>query len=83
MPELKIELDLSRLTLGDVEDVMLNEKEMTLREQIDLLDKIVTNEGGARAIPITQIQEVMERVERELADIVNPMSGNGADPESS
>jgi hypothetical protein len=78
-----VTVDISLLTLGDVEDLMLREEDMTLPEQIDLLDKIVTSEGGARAIPITEVNSVMLRVQEEINGIVNPTSDNGADPEKS
>ena len=82
--KLTIDIDISNLTLGDIENVMLkDEKDMTFAEQLDLLDKIVVSEGGARAVPVTEVQNVMNRVQEELAVIVNPMSDNGAEPESS
>lgn len=82
--KLTIDIDISNLTLGDIENVMLKEeKEMSFKEQLDLLDKIVVSEGGARAVPVTEVQNVMNRVQEELAVIVNPTSDNGAEPESS
>lgn len=85
MPELNIDIDFSGLTLGDVEELMSRDgdAEMTFKDQIDLLDKLIVSEGGARAIPITQVQFVMERVMAELDELVNPTSDNGADPENS
>lgn len=82
MPKLNIDIDLSGLTLGDVETLMLREEEMSFQDQLDLLDKIVTSEGGARAIPVTEVSNVMTQVQVELEDVVNPTSDNGAEPES-
>lgn len=84
MPELNIDIDFSGLTLGDVEELMMrgDDEEMSFAEQLNLLDKLIVSEGGARAIPITQVQAVMDLVMKELDEMVNPTSDNGADPES-
>lgn len=80
--KIEITIDVSELTLGDIEAVMAEDYEPTFKEQLDLLDKVVVSDGGSRAIPVVQVQAVIVRVREELEALVNPTTDEVPLPEN-
>jgi hypothetical protein len=65
-------IDVSELTLGDVEKLSAG-GELPLPEQLNILDKIVKSEGGARAIRLRDLSRVMAQVKEEVDRLANPL----------
>jgi hypothetical protein len=66
-------IDVSELTLGDMQDLM-NNSGGDFNGQMGILNRIVVSEGGARAVKIKDLPRVMELVQAEVEKLTNPPS---------
>jgi len=69
-----IRIDISRLTIGDLETLEAASRG-DMAGLVALLDRIV--EGGARHLPLTAMQEILRALNSEIAQIANPGNSGG------
>ena len=67
---MNIQVDISELTLGDME-ILSNQEKYTFTEQLEVLERIVS-EGDVRAIRLLDLPKVAEMIQEQVEEAANP-----------
>ncbi len=72
MASIEIKVDVNAMTLGDLEIIdKAQRKEANLTELLDLLDRVVV--GGARHLPLTALDAIVEKLQEQIGSVTNPL----------
>lgn len=61
----EIVVNLENVTFGEIEKLMAGTASMTLKDQLDILDRVVV--GGVRNLPISLKDQIMEAIRKAVA----------------